>query len=181
MKSVVASKSESKYKNDNTAFILWICDNQYLRDVFLQYWFVPQLIEKEAIDIKTKGRKNMRAIYNLALDGKSKIDINSPNILQKITFNLFLHSLTKRHNKVIGFLSKASCSGLRSAFVHMYCMSGETMSEVFKIDFSQFMSGMKRMVASQKDDSGESLDEGNKSMRYEVYKNLCGFPILGRG
>ena len=35
------------------------------------------------------------------------------------------------------------------------------------------MSGMKRTVASQKDESGESLDEGKKSMSYEVYKKLC--------
>ena len=95
MKSIVVSKSESKYKNDNTTFILWICYNQYLRGEFLQYWFVTQLIEKEAIDIKTKGRKNMRAIYNLSLDGKSKIDINSPSILQKKHFNLFFACFDK--------------------------------------------------------------------------------------
>ena len=35
------------------------------------------------------------------------------------------------------------------------------------------MSEMKRMVASQKAESGESLDEGNKLMSYEVYKKLC--------
>ena len=134
-----------------------------------------QLIEKEAIYIKTKGRKNMRAICNLALDEMNKTDINSPTILQKITFNFFSHYLTTRRNKVEGFISKASCSGLKSAFVHMYRMSGEKMPEVFKIELSQFMSGMKMMVASQKYDSGESLNEGNKSMRYEVYKNLCGF------
>ena len=86
MKSVVASKSDSKYKNDNITFILWAFDNKYLREQFLQNLFVTQLIEKEAIDIKTKGRKNMRAIYNLALDGMNKTDNISPNILQKITF-----------------------------------------------------------------------------------------------
>ena len=117
----------------------------------------------------------MRAICNLALDGMNKTDNNSPNILQKITFNLFSHYLTKIRNKVEGFLSKASCSGSRSVFVHMYCMSGDTMPELFKIEISQFISGMKMMVASQKDDSGESLDEVNESMRYKVYKNLCGF------
>ena len=31
MKHFVASKSESKYINDNTTFILWIYDNQDLR------------------------------------------------------------------------------------------------------------------------------------------------------
>ena len=32
---------------------------------------------------------------------------------------------------------------------------------------------MKRTVASQKDESVKSLDEGKKSMIYEVYKKLC--------
>ena len=36
MKLVVASKSESKYKNDNTTFILWLYNNQDLREEFLQ-------------------------------------------------------------------------------------------------------------------------------------------------
>ena len=63
MKRVVASKSESKYQNDNTTFILWLYENQDLREEFLQYWFVTQLIEKETIDANTKGRKNTRAIF----------------------------------------------------------------------------------------------------------------------
>ena len=89
MKRVVASKSESKYKNYNTTFILWIYDNQDLRQQFLQDWFVTQLIKKETIDANTKGRKNMREIYKLALDGMNKTDSNYPIIFQKITFNLF--------------------------------------------------------------------------------------------
>ena len=89
MKRVVASKSESKYKNYNTTFILWIYDNQDLRQQFLQDWFVTQLIKKETIDANTKGRKNMREIYKLALDGMNKTDSNYSIIFQKITFNLF--------------------------------------------------------------------------------------------
>ena len=46
MKWVVASKSESKYKNDNTTFILLLYDNQDLKEDFLQDWFVTQLIDK---------------------------------------------------------------------------------------------------------------------------------------
>ena len=54
MKRIVASESESKYKNYNTTFILWLYENQYLREEFLQDWCVTQLIEKEAIDEKYK-------------------------------------------------------------------------------------------------------------------------------
>ena len=90
MKHVVESKSESKYKNDNTTFILWIYKNQDLREEFLRDWFVTQLIEKESINANTKGCKNMRAICKLSLDVMNKIDINYPILLQKMTFNLFL-------------------------------------------------------------------------------------------
>ena len=47
------------------------------------------------------------------------------------------------------------------------------MPEDFNFEISQFMSGMNRTIASKTDESGESLDEGKKSMRYEVYKKLC--------
>ena len=117
----------------------------------------------------------MRAICKLALDGMNKTYSNSPIILQKITFNLFLHYLTTRRNKGGGFLSKASYSGVRSVFVHMYCMSGDTMPKEFNIEISQFMSGMNRTVSSKTAESGESLDEGKKLMSYEVYKKLCEF------
>ena len=63
----------------------------------------------------------------------------------------------------------------------MYHMSGEKMPKEFKIDLTNFMSEMKRMVASQKAESGESLDEGNKLMSYEVYKKLCELLFEGEG
>ena len=55
------------------------------------------------------------------------------------------------------------------------------MSEEFKIDISQFMSGSNRTVASQKAESGELLDEGKKLMSCEVYKKLCGSLFEGEG
>ena len=68
IKRVVASKSESKYKNDNTTFTLLLYENQDLREEFHQGWFITQLIEKLAINTNTKGHKSMRAICKLDLD-----------------------------------------------------------------------------------------------------------------
>ena len=127
MKRVVVSKSKSKYNNDNSTFILWLYDNQDLREEFLQDWFLTQLIDKEAINANTKGCKNMRVFCKLALDGMNKTDSDFPIILQKITFNLFSHYFTTRRNNGGGFLSKTSYSGVRSVFVYMYRMSGEAM------------------------------------------------------
>ena len=98
----------------------------------------------------------MRAICKLAIGRMNKTDSNSPIILQKITFNLFSHYLTTRRNKGGWFLSKASYYGARSAFFRMYHMSGETIPKEFNIDISQFINGMKRTVASQMSESGES-------------------------
>ena len=40
-------------------------------------------------------------------------------------------------------------------------------------DLSQFMSGLKRTVASPSAASRRSLDEGKKGMSFEVYKAMC--------
>ena len=40
-------------------------------------------------------------------------------------------------------------------------------------DISEFMSGMKRTVAAERAQSGVSLDEGKKAMKFEVYKKMC--------
>ena len=63
----------------------------------------------------------------------------------------------------------------------MYCMSGETIPEDFKIDLYQLMSGMKRAVVSQKAESGEILIEGKKLMSYEVYKKIFKLIFEGEG
>ena len=55
------------------------------------------------------------------------------------------------------------------------------MPKEFKIEISQFMSGVKRMVASQKVESGKSLDKEKKLMSYEVYKKLCELLFGGEG
>ena len=55
------------------------------------------------------------------------------------------------------------------------------MPKEFNIELSKLMIGMKRTVASQKAESGESLDEGKKSMSYEVYKKLCELLFEGEG
>ena len=51
-KQVVASKSESKYKNDNTIFILWLYYNQYLREEFIQ----DSLRNKQSTQIQRDSR-----------------------------------------------------------------------------------------------------------------------------
>ena len=63
----------------------------------------------------------------------------------------------------------------------MYCMNGETIPKEFNIELSQFMSGMKRTVTSQKSKRGIILDDGKKSMNYEFCKKLCKLLFEGEG
>ena len=55
----------------------------------------------------------------------------------------------------------------------MYHASGKDMDKVFKKELSQFMSGMKRLIASNKRQDGISIEEGKKAMSFDVYKTLC--------
>ena len=47
------------------------------------------------------------------------------------------------------------------------------MDQVFKKEISQFMSGTKRLIASNKRQDGISLEEGKKAMSFDIYKTLC--------
>ena len=71
------------------------------------------------------------------------------------------------------YLSTTKYGGVRSALTHMYRASGNDMDEGFKKELSQFMSGMKRVIASNKRQDGISIEEGKKAMSFDVYKTLC--------
>ena len=55
------------------------------------------------------------------------------------------------------------------------------MDGEFKKEPSQLMSGMKRVLAANKRESGASLDEGKKAMSFEVYKRLFEELYNGKG
>ena len=80
---------------------------------------------------------------------------------------------TKKSKKSGGYLSDTSYGGVQSALTHLYPMIGKTMDGEFKKELSQFMSGMKRVDATNNRQSGASIDEGKKVVIFEVYKGLC--------
>ena len=47
------------------------------------------------------------------------------------------------------------------------------MDQVFKKELSQFMSGMKRVIASNKRQDRISLEKGKKAMIFDALKTLC--------
>ena len=74
----------------------------------------------------------------------------------------------KLSKKSGGYLSATSYGGVRSSITHMYHMSGKTMDEEFKKELSKFISGMKIVVADNKKESSASIDEGKKTMSFEL-------------
>ena len=60
-------------------------------------------------------------------------------------------------------------------------MRCKTMDGDLKKELSQFMLGMKRVVADHKRESGASLDEWGKAISFEVYKRLCEELFNGKG
>ena len=84
---------------------------------------------------------------------------NCPILLTKITFNIFscYMSMKKSKNSRL-YLSATSYGGIRSALTHLYRVSVKEMDQLFKKELSQFMSGMKRVIASNKRQYGISIE-----------------------
>ena len=123
----------------------------------------------------------MRKECKAAIAATEKGGNNCPIVLQKLTFNIFSHYLATRRTKANKYLSKTSYGGERSALMHLYRLSGETISEDFNKLLREFLSGMKRTATQSKVDNGESLDEGKKPMSFEVYKEMCQLLMRGDG
>ena len=66
------------------------------------------------------------------------------------------------------YLSATSYRGIRSSPTHIYRVSGKDMDQGSKKELYQLMSGMKRVIDSNKRQDGISLEEGNKAMVSDV-------------
>ena len=173
MANVVTETSSEQYNGENIIFLLWLYKDDMFREELLNDWFYENMILAEKEDEGKNVKRTMRAVCKKALEGIRKGASNCPLILSKLTFNVFSHYLTTRKNKKGKYLSKGAYSGIRSALMHMYRMSGDEMNDEFRKDMGQFISGMKRLVTKSKLDEGASLDEGKKPMSFDVYKTMC--------
>ena len=103
----------------------------------------------------------------------NRADNSCPLLMNKLTFNVFSHYITRRKNKKGEYLSKAGYGQIRSSLKHLYRMSEETTDEEYKKELSQLMSGLKGTVAASRGVRGRDLDEGKKGMSFEVYTIMC--------
>ena len=187
MRRIVADSSFGNYNNHNTNFVIWLYKNEELREETLRDCFLEKIYEAEREDSVSNRsphhrRSAVRLVIKNALQNISKEDKTScPIMLQKISFNLFSHYITTRKNKKGRYLSKTGYGQIRSAFVHLFRMSGQSIDDKFAQELSQFMGGLKRTVTTEKATSGESMEEGKKSMSLQVYKLFCKICYEGEG
>ena len=113
MKRVVVVNFNVSYCNNNIILLLWLYDNEEYREELLQDWKVYRLNRVASSNQPTNGTKKscpvVREVCHKALDDINKADDNCPILLNKLTFNLFSHYLTKHKNKKGEYLSKAGC------------------------------------------------------------------------
>ena len=139
------------------------------------------MVERLITD-EDEGKKAIHTTCKAAFKAIKRNDDNCPILLTKITFNIFscYMSMKKSKNSRL-YLSATSYGGIRSALTHLYRVSVKEMDKLFKKELSQFMSGMKRVIASNKRQYGISIEEVDKATSFDVYKSLCGVLHQGEG
>ena len=139
------------------------------------------MVERLITD-KAEGKKAMHDTCKYALNAMNRKDDNCPILMAKMTFNIFSHYMSMKKSGNSGvYLSATSYRGIRSALTHLYHVSGKETDQGFKKELSQFMSGMKRLITSNKRQDGISLEEVKEAMSCDVYKTLCGVLHQGEG
>ena len=169
MKSVVAKNSAKRYDTEIIRLILWLYNDERLREDILRDTFLDRM------HLVSHSEKEMRKECKTAIAATEKGGNNCPIVLQKLTFNIFSHYLATRRTKANKYLSKTSYGGVRSALMHLYRLSGETISEDFNKLLREFLSGMKRTATQSKVDNGESLDEGKKQCLLKCIKKCVNY------
>lgn len=177
MKEIVADRSKTRYNNENLLLLMWLFDDESLREPLIFDWALERMIKADDRD-KNEGRnaakrRALRAECRSLLEAVNKDDHNSPIVLEKLTFNVFSHYLTTRKNRNGNLLSRSSYGGIRSALVYLHRMNGTEMTDDMQKDISQLMSGIKRKVAKEKITSGQSLEEGKRPMSFDAYRLMC--------
>eukprot|EP00957_Ditylum_brightwellii_P162259 12354769-Ditylum_brightwellii.AAC.1 len=94
MKNFVVDKSEEKYTNKNITLMLWLYNDVSLCDELLHDTFVDELHAVAEANAGTKRRPKMQHVCKKMLSTIQQGEDNCPLMLQKMTFNIFLHYIT---------------------------------------------------------------------------------------
>ena len=140
-------------------------------------------------------RKRMhRAITSesrTAVEAVNCQDDNCPILLQNLTFQIFSSYLVSKHeaSRTGGggqqedgeeegpgrpqYMSNSTYETARSAIVYLHKEAGAEIDSELRQRLCDFMSGMRRKVATQRKENGVSIMEGKRKMSFQVYEKLC--------
>ena len=128
LSQVVSSGTQCNYAYHNVDLVLWIYQRQEWGEELMRDWMVDSLIYA-----KQKGNKETRDTCKSYMKEVNRSNNNCPVVLEKLILNIFSHYMSTKNSKNSwGYLSSASCGGVRSSLTHMYRMSGKTMDGGFK-------------------------------------------------
>ena len=96
MKRIVSQGSEKIYKTENVSLLLWIYDNDGIKELLLEELFCVKLDDAQVKDIRKKQIPVMRQVCKVALQAAIYFSKNRPIILTLLTYNVFSHYLKKR-------------------------------------------------------------------------------------
>eukprot|EP00957_Ditylum_brightwellii_P097208 7403541-Ditylum_brightwellii.AAC.1 len=149
MKNVVVDKLEEQYTNKNITLLLWLYDDASLRDELLCDTFVDELHAMAEANAGTKRRPKMQHVCKKLLSAIQQGEDNCPLMLQKMTFNIFLHYLTMQKKSKGKLLPQTAYSCICSSLCHLYRMTGQDIGPEFKKNMGHFLSGMKQTVVKR--------------------------------
>jgi len=86
------------------------------------------------------------------------------------TFHKWLSSLKRSNGR---WWSKAFYAGRRSAIFDLYRNSGKQISTTAQKSIGRCITAINKKIMQQKEELGESLEEGKSPMSFELYQKLC--------
>ena len=178
MHKVISKNSVNRYSATTADFMMHLYDDDALRNVMLEDWFVMELDNIKASETNSKRQyaKMKQHAKEKVIECDEYLD-NCPLKLDMLAFEDIAEYLANRRGvkgKNKGRrLANGSYEIIVSGIKHLYRSSKYTYSNDIATKMNQFMAGMKRDVTDEKVELGGGSSEGKKRMTFEVYQLLC--------
>lgn len=177
--NIVADKSKNNYTYANARFLLWL----YLQtsDPDIQSLMVPSstttLGLAHAADLalgtRNQGRKLRKACYD-AIDSAKDI-ATLPIKLERLSFRVLSRFIVSQKKADGSFHSKSTYSNIRSAIIFLYRKTRTPMPQWLQGQglMKDLMGSLKRIIAREKQEKGDSLESGKSPLSFSAYKYIC--------
>ena len=145
LRNIVTERTEKGYATNNAALILWLYDDESMRENLLKDWMVELLHQA-----KESGRKAMKKACHEAFNQMDRTNDQSPIVLEKMTFDILSHYIsTRKRMKNENYLSASNYGKIRSSLTHMFRRSGQDMNKDLEKNLTESMKGLKKTAAAE--------------------------------